>query len=490
MKLAVEQRPPREAVLSVTLDAPEIEPYLERTYKKVVGRLNVQGFRKGKAPRKVIEQLYGKQYLLNEALEEIINETTSKAVVDNALEVAGVPSVSLENLEPLTFKATVPLTPTVDLRDYERLRVPKDRVRITKSQIDQSLEEMRQGLAPWEPVAGPVALEDLVNITVHGWTTGDDGKRADVAKNDKVDYIPREHSRVPVPGFAERLVGLSAGTKQSFEVSIPADFDSAELAGKTVSFDVTVHEVKRKHPATLDDEFAKGVGSGFPTLAALRESLRADLAKQEEANTVARHQEETMTKVVGAALVEVSPLIIDHEMEHYIDDQAQSMRTGQMTIEQYQNYIAWSGKSAEEIRDLARPRAEERLKRALVLREVVKRHDVQATDDEVAAEIETLAQSAGTEAKQVRDHFKSAENRESLRRVAQNRKAIELLSKMAMVQVSSTPSLAATASAAAPGEAAPEEEEEPVAEPAAPGGAPTPAGETETAMDAGKQGGT
>ena len=134
MKVSSEQRPPREALLTVELDASDVEPHLERAYRQAVRRLNIPGFRRGKAPRRIVEQLYGRDYLLNEALDSMVNEATTKAVEDEKLELGGIPQITIEGLDPPSFTATVPLTPTVDLGDYRPVRVAKDAVEVSKEE--------------------------------------------------------------------------------------------------------------------------------------------------------------------------------------------------------------------------------------------------------------------------------------------------------------------------------------------------------------------
>ena len=441
MKVTSEEQPQRQTVLSVELEPQDVEPYLEQAYRKVVQQLRVPGFRKGKAPRRIIEQMYGREYLLNEALDPMVNDATQKAVEQESLEVGGFPSISMEQFDPPTFKATIPLTPVVSLGEYRKVRVMADSVRISKAQVAEVLEQMRTDLAPYEPVAAAAQIEDLLNITVHGWV--DDGERKAIADNEKVDYIPRANSRVPVPDFSDKVVGLKASDKAlHFEIDVPEDFENKDVAGKTAKFDVTVHSVKRKQPMALDDEFAKGVGDGFESLDALRDRVKADLSAQEEQASTARHREEALAKVMEGASIELSPLIVDHEVEHVLHDYQEAITTGRMTIEVYQQYLAWAGKTAEEVRAEARPQAEERIKRSLVLEQVANDNDIEANDEEMTAEVEAMVSSdaaAANDADTVRHMFEHEDSRESLRRMILSRKTLDFLAELAASSVEKAP---------------------------------------------------
>ena len=429
MKVSSEQRPPREAVLTVELDESDVEPHLERAYRQAVRRLNIPGFRKGKAPRRIVEQLYGRDYLLNEALDSMVNEATTKAVEDAELELGGIPSITIDELDPPSFTATVPLTPTVDLGDYESVRVPKDEAKVTKEQVDGVLEQLRREVAVWEPVEGPVQEDDLANLTVVGWVD-DDGERREIVRSEAVDYVPHAGGRFPVPDFDQSLIGLPQGEETTFTIDVPKDFENQELAGKTAQFEATVHSVKRRQLPKLDAEFAKGIGDGYDSLKALREHLEADLLAREQRGADAKHQEETLLKVTEAAAIEISDLIIDHEIDHYLEDQERDIKSGRFTIEAYQQYLEWQAMTPEEVREQARPKVADRLKRAHVLREVARGQGFEATDAEVDEEIESIVESSSGEADEVRKLFTEQERRESLRRVLVNRKAIDHLTAM------------------------------------------------------------
>ena len=431
MKVSTTQREPREAVLTVELDNDDVEPYLEQAYRQAVRRLAIPGFRKGKAPRRIVEQMYGRGYLLNEALDALIQEFTSKAVEDEGLELGGIPSVSLDDFDPPAFTATVPLQPEVDLGDFESLRVPIDDVEIEEGQVDGVLEQIRTELAVWEPVEDKVQMDDLINLTIVGWVD-DEAERRDVVRSEETDYIPRPNTTFPVPGLDEALVGLPVGEESAFDIEIAEDFANPDLASKTAHFQTTVHSVKRKNLAELDDEFAKGVGEGYESIDDLRGKIRADLVERAQRAAQAKHQDEILAKVVEGASIEISPLIVEHEVEHYVHDRQESIQTGRMNFEDYQEFLSWQGLSDEEVHEQARPKVEERLKRAHVLRAVATRQAVEASDEDVDGEIDSIASGSGESADEVRQLFEDPERRESIRRVLVNRKTLEHLSEIAL----------------------------------------------------------
>jgi len=446
LKVSSELRSPREAVLTIGIDEMEVEPYLDQAYRQAVRRLNIPGFRKGKAPRRIVEQMFGREYLINEALDNMIQEVTSKAVEQEGLDLGGVPSVSVEQFDPPSFVATVPLVPTVDLGDFKSVRVEKREVEIKDEQVDSVLEQVRQEQAIWEPVEGNVQLDDLIELTVYGWLD-EDGERREIVKSENTEYVPREGTRFPVPGFDEGLVGLSQEKKAEFIVEVPADFpENPEYAGKKAVFEATVHQVKRKSLPAVDDEFAKGVGDGFESVKLLRESVTDDLRQREEQAAKSIYQDEILAKVIEGATFEMSPIIIDRELEYYVHSRLDEFKAGRFTsIEDYQQAIAWQAMSEEDIHEESRPRVEDRLKRSHVLRTVAKEQGFEPSEARIDAEIEKMAGDSGGDAEQIRTLFQDIERRESLGRVLVNRQSLDFLSDIAGQTTKSTPKAKATA---------------------------------------------
>lgn len=431
MNISNEQREPREAVLTVELDDADVEPYLDQAYRRAVRRLAIPGFRKGKAPRRMVEQIYGRGYLLNQAFDALVNDFTTKAVESEGITLGGVPSVQVSAYEPFSFVAVVPLPPSVDLGDFESVRVPKEDAAVTDEQVDAAIEQMRADQGVWEPVDGAVRMGDLVNLTLVGWVE-EDGERREFVRSEDTNYIPREGGAFPVPGMDEALVGLPQGTPTAFEIAVPADFRDPAVAGKTTRFEAEIHSVKRRSLPDVDDEFAKSVGEGYESAEALREQVRENLLSREERLAEFRHQEAALSKLVEGASVAISPLIIERELEHYVHGRKDLINSGRASLEDYREYLAWQGMEDAEIHAQARPRLEDRLKRGHVLLALTERWGLEASDEEVDAEIDDIASAYGDQAEAHRKHFADAESRGSIRRMLTQRKTLEAVSAMAL----------------------------------------------------------
>ena len=429
MKVSTAQREPREAVLTVELDDEDLEPYLHRAYRRAVRDLSIPGFRKGKAPRRIVEQLYGSTYLISAAMNAVIQDFTAKAIEDEGLEVGGMPQVVIEEYAPPSFTATVPLRPRVDLGDFESVRVPMAEVSIGDEQVDAALERMRFDLAVWEPTEGVVRMDDLINLTIVGWVDAD-GEHRNLVQSEETDYIPRPDTTFPLPGLDEALVGLPFGERRPFDLETPADFREPDLAGKRAQFEVTVHSIKRKQLADLDDEFAKGVGEGYASLGELRDRIRGDLLEQEERSAQARHRDEVLTRVVEGASVDISPIIIEREFEQYMDERREAVAAGRVNFVEYEEYMSWQDVEAREGRERTRSRLEEQLKRAHVVSAVARERSIEATDEEVEKEIEAMAERSGLAFDEVHRTF-DEERLETLRGALIYRKTLGYLSEIA-----------------------------------------------------------
>ena len=409
-----------EVILNVEMDAADEDPFIDRSYRRTVGRLNIPGFRKGKAPRSIVENYVGRIALLQEALDFMIPETLNQALQDEEIQAFVEPRVEVTELEPVSFKATVPLEPSVDLGSFYEVRLEKEPVEISDEEVDQVLERIRREMAPWEPVSRPVQFGDLLNLNVQGEMDGEQ-----VVNDEAVDYIPETTNVLPFPGFAEHLENLEEGQETEFTVTIPEDYPRPEYAGKDVAFKVEVLSVKEKALADLDDEFAKGVGEGFDDMEALRAHILERVTSEAESQADYAFQEQSMNSLLESATITASDLLLEREIQNMQDERERMLRNQRLDLDTYLTYV---GKTEEEFQDELRPVAEERLNRMLVVRKLAQEEGLEVEPEEIQEEIESMLATASDEnVNAMRRAFNSEGTRDSIRASLLNQKVMARL---------------------------------------------------------------
>ncbi len=423
MKVTRESSSPTEIILNIEMDATDEDPYIDRSYRRTVGRLQIPGFRKGKAPRSIVENYVGRTALLQEALDFMIPETLNQALQEEELQAFVEPRVVVLELEPVSFQATVPLEPAVDLGDFYNVRLEKEPVEITDEQVDQVLERLQSESAPWEPVSRPVQFGDLLNLNVQGNMDG-----AEVVNDGGVDYIPQTENVLPFPGFAVYLEGMVEGQRQDFILTVPEDYPRPEYAGQDVAFQVEVLSVKEKRLPELDDEFAKGVGEGFEDLAALRAHVLGRITDEAQTQADYAFQERSLASLLENATISVSDLLLEREIQNLQQEREQMLRNQRLDLDTYLTYV---GKTEEEFREELRPAAADRLNRMLVVRKLAREEEIEVAPEEVQEEIDSMISSASEEnSAAMRRVFNSEDTRESIRASLLNRKVMQRLVEM------------------------------------------------------------
>ncbi|MSQ22699.1 MAG: trigger factor [Dehalococcoidia bacterium] len=423
MKITREDLPQREVVLNIEVEADDLVPYMHRAYQRVVQRVNVPGFRKGKAPRAILERYVGHEALLDEAVDFLVPELVERAVQQEQIEQGGIPSVEVVQKDPITLKATVPLAPKVSLDAYRDIRVEPEAVEVVAEEVETTLQRLRSELALWEPVERPIAEGDQATLDVRALV----GKR-EVANQKSVVYSVALDNPNPVPGFAQALVGARAEERKEFTLPVPDDYVDSKLAGGECMFQVAVHQVKEKHLPELNDEFAKGVGEGFDTLEALELQVRTDIRTQKERDVRLRYQEKVMEELVARTKLELSPLLVEHEASHLLADEQEALKRQQVSME---NYLKSAGRSEEQHVEEARAAATQRLTRTYALLQVAVMEGLSAAPDDVDTEIKALVDRAGSQASAMQRSLETAEGRESLGRAVLNRKVMDRLMQIA-----------------------------------------------------------
>lgn len=417
MKVTVEHRPRREVVLSFEAEPTDLEQYRQKAYRHLVQRARIPGFRQGKAPLTVLERHLGKGVIMEEAINHLIPEATQKAIREQAIEAAALPSIQVSSTEPVAWKATVALVPKVDLGNYRDLRLEPEPVVVREELVDKVLEEIRFEHTPWQPVDRAALMGDLLTLDVQ---VEEDGRR--LSDDKSVQFRPQPGLPNPVPGFAEQIVGLRAGETREFTLSAPA---AGEAQGeRTLKFRVTVTDVKGKNLPALDDEFAKGVGDGFESLQALRDHVIAQLRANAEREAREALREKALAKLVETAKVEYSEAFIEHDLEHLLEEHERRLAQNRIGLEQYLQSV---GKTREQLAAELRPQAEQRVVRSLVVTELKEREGITVTPEEVDRAIRETAAAAGDQAAALQRALGAEANRASIERSLLTRKTLDRL---------------------------------------------------------------
>lgn len=421
MKITRGETQSRQVVLDIELDDTDVEPYLDRAFRRVVTKLRVPGFRPGKAPRAIVEGMLGKEHLLHEALEALVNDSVDKAVESEQIEPYLSPSVDITELDPVSIKAVIALEPRVELGDYHSMDLEIEEVPVGQEQLDQVLERLRDEQAIWEPVDRPVKFGDLVNMDVEGLVQG-----KPFVNNNGIQYIPSMENELPLPGFSVGLEGAKKADNLNFTVKVPEDHSDPQIAGQDCTFRVTIHDIKEKHSPDLDDEFAKGVGQGYENLEALKEFVLEDLTKAMEQQARDDLYERALQPLTESSTIEYPEMMIDREVEHMWQEQVRTLQMRRMDMDTYLQQI---GKKEDEIKNELRPDATQRLDRMLVLTQLADEEDITVESNEIDASIQEMRAASGQDNsnEELERFYSSSSLRSSVESSIRTRKTLERL---------------------------------------------------------------
>lgn len=390
MKVETEELPNSEVALSFEIEDSRLQRAMDAAAKRLAGRINIAGFRRGKAPRALVERVVGKEAITEEALEDLLPTAYKEALGETGILALTDPQFNVESVNPFKATATVVVPPHVELGDYRSIQHDPPSGSVGDEQVDQNLQLMRGRNANWVPAERPAAMDDMVVINVLG-------KIEDRVVIDEVDvdYLMIPARTVPVPGFAEAIVGLAADEERTFDLLVPEDHDNKELAGKTVAFQVRGKEIRVKELPELDDYFASTV-SDFATLEELRAHIHSELSEQ----AAARAQEQAELEIVGAAVsgskVSLPDRLLEYEAQRGRDRLARNLESYGMSAEQYNRLV---GRSEDEMEQSLHAQAETALRRELVLQAIAAKEDLSITDEELEERIGAAVAADGGDAK-------------------------------------------------------------------------------------------
>ena len=405
-----------KAKVVVEIDKPEFEQALNKAYAKCRKDIMLPGFRKGKAPRKMVESMYGATVFYEDAVNEIFPEIYTTAIVDQQLKAVGSPSVS--NMDTpdeggVVLTIETELYPEVTLGQYKGIEVPKREVKVEESEVDAEVNRMAERNARIETVDRAAQMGDTVVIDFEGFEGGKpfQGGKAE-------DYSLTLGSGSFIPGFEEALVGAVAGEERDVNVTFPENY-AKELAGKPAVFKCKVHEVKESIKPELDDEFAKDV-SEFDTLDALKNDIRERFTKSREEQNERAFESSAVQLAAANMTCNVPACMIDEQVDKHLEQFAYQLQSQGMKME---DYVKMIGGDVKGMRDSMRPMAEQTVRSNILLSEIVHQENIDVTDEEVEEELKKLAEQYKMEL----DKIKEMIDVEAVKSDLKGRKAVKLI---------------------------------------------------------------
>jgi len=421
MQVKVENAGKNVVQLEIEVEAEKFEQGMQKAFARNAKKFNIPGFRRGKAPRHLVERYYGEQVLYEDAINEVCPDAYEQAVEENDIHPVDRPEIDIKQIgkgQSLIFTAKVTVRPDVELGEYKGIEVEKSTAVVTDEDVDKEIEKVRERNSRLITVEDrPAASGDTVTIDFEGFI---DGTAFEGGKG--TDYDLALGSGTFIPGFEDQLVGVSKGEEKEVNVTFPEDYHNKDLAGKPAVFKVTVKEIKLRELPDLDDEFAKDV-SEFDTL----EEYKADLRKKllDKAEHMAHHENEdkVVAKVVENATVDIPPVMIERQIDNMVYDFRMSLMYQGLDLEKYLEIM---GMDMNSFRDQFRKRAEQEVKTQLVLDKISKVEAIVPTDEETDAEIKRLAENYRQSEEEFRQHLKP-DDIEYIRSTLVTRKTVDFL---------------------------------------------------------------
>ena len=413
MSLQVERLEHNMAKLTIEVSAEELEKALQNAYNKQKKNISVPGFRKGKVPRQMVEKMYGPEVFYEDAANKLIPEAYAKAYDECELTLASQPEIEVTQIEkgkPFIFTALVAVRPEVKLGEYKGVEVDKYSNRVTAKEIDAKLEEERNKNARTITVEGrPVQNDDEVILDFEGFV---DGVPFEGGKGE--NYNLTIGSGTFIPGFEEQLIGVEVEKEVEVNVTFPEDYHSEELKGKAATFKCTVHEIKAKELPELDDEFASEV-SEFDTLEELKADIKAKIKDQKVTEGKKAQEDQAIEAIIAASEMDIPEAMIKTEARQMVESFAQRIQQQGLTMDQYMQF---TGMTADKMLEEMMPQAEKRIQTRLVLEAIVDAENITISDEKLDEEVAKMAEMYGMKAEELKSYMGEGEKEQMKKDIA------------------------------------------------------------------------
>ena len=387
MSVQVEKLEHNMAKLTIEVPETELEAAIEKAYQKQKKSISLPGFRKGKAPRVMIEKMYGKGVFLEDAANSLIPVQYSMAAGESGLEIVSQPTIDVTQLEPgkpFIFTAEVAVKPEVTLGEYKGVEVEKQNTEVLDEEVDAEIFKERESNSRMIDVEDrAVENGDTVNLDFEGFV---DGEAFEGGKGEGYPLVIG--SNTFIPGFEEQLIGANIDEEKEVNVTFPEDYQAEELKGKAAVFKCKVNRIQKKELPEVDDEFAKDV-SEFDTLEEYKADIRKKLAEEKEKDAQRAKEDAVINKIIETSEMDIPDAMVDAQIDQMADDFGRRMQSQGLSLEQY---FQFTGLTMEKLRDELKPQALKRIQTRLVLEKIAEVEDIQPTDEQVDEEIAKMAE--------------------------------------------------------------------------------------------------
>lgn len=398
MSLQVEKLEKNMAKLTIEVSAEDLDKAMEKAYQKQKSRISLPGFRKGKAPRKMIESMYGKGVFMEDAVNSLVPQEYTKALGECDLEIVSQPEINVTQMEPgkaLIFTADVAVKPEVTLGDYKGVEVPKSEIAVTDEEVDAEVKKEQDKNARTVAVEDRAAANgDITTIDFEGFV---DGVAFEGGKGENYDLTIG--SNTFIPGFEDQLVGAEIGKELDVNVTFPEEYGAKELAGKAAVFKCKVNGIKVKELPAVDDEFAQEV-SEFDTLDEYKADIKAKLLKEKEDEAARAKEDAVIGKIIEGAKMEIPDAMVEYQTRQMLDEFAQRIQSQGISLDQY---FQFTGLTEEKYMEEMKPRALQNIQSRLVLEAVAQAENLVAEEADIEEEIKKMADMYKMEADKIKE---------------------------------------------------------------------------------------
>ncbi|MCR5726468.1 MAG: trigger factor [Lachnospiraceae bacterium] len=384
--------------LTIEIDADVFAKAYQQAYQKNKNKIQIQGFRKGKAPLPLIEKVYGPEVFYDDAADIVINDTYAQAAEESGLDIVSRPEVDFEQIEKgknFIYTATVAVKPEVKLGEYKGIEVTKQSVEVTDAEVDAEIDKLRDQNARSITIDDePVQDKDIIKLDYEGSV---DGVPFEGGKAEDAELVIGSHTFID--NFEEQLIGMKIGDEKDINVTFPEEYHAENLKGKAAVFKCKINAITRKELPDADDEFATEV-SDFDTLAEFKDDIKKKLTEAKQNEVDRNKEDEAIEKLIAASEMDIPDAMVDNEARHLAEDFAQRIQGQGMPFEQYLKY---TGMDAKMFVNQMKPQATKRIQSRLVLEAVVKAENIEITPEEVDMEFTTLAEQYKMEKDKIKE---------------------------------------------------------------------------------------